>query len=680
MATFSERIRLIVESDGTSKVAGDFSKLDDNVSKSGKSMDTWKSKAGQAGAFIGNNLPLLLAGAGAAAVAFAAKSVSAFEDTALSAGKLADATGLSVEEASKWNEVAGDIGISTESLGTSFGFLLKSIGKNPEKFAELGITATDASGQIKQAIAIINQMPEGAERAAMGAQLFGKSWTNLSELIAQGTGEISKNLAAVSDAKIIDTEELGKARQFRASMDDLNDAIEDVSLTIGEALVPGLAKAASGLAKLLESDAVASLLEILAAGAEALGESLGNLADWDGQAWTEQFADGAAALNDTLVLLSNSGVKSIQEYRDALAGADLGPFEEQVSLALAARDGMNLAGKAAAEYEAQQKHLADALKEPEEAAKKAAEATADYVDRLHDAVKAQEAMIGSSQELADINAEIPAMLLEQTAAIADYVASSKDAKATDLDRAKAMEGVIKASDGVADALVDQARKSAEANGTTLSNVKGLDTWNKSMVGAAAQAQGPLRSAILSYIATANQIPAEKITKIQAAIDRGDYAEAERLLASASRTRQSAINADANTAQAENELNHTARNRTSTVFQTVHVSSNAGQVGVGVGLAGGGRATGGQVDQGQGYMIGERGREMFVPAEDGFILNATNTARALAQGGDGASVGGGKGGNTIINMSVTSADPQAVVRAIEQYVRASGNQRLRAVLS
>ena len=50
--------------------------------------------------------------AGAALVGFAVKSVGAFQDLALASGKFADATGLSVEEASRFIEVGGDIGVS----------------------------------------------------------------------------------------------------------------------------------------------------------------------------------------------------------------------------------------------------------------------------------------------------------------------------------------------------------------------------------------------------------------------------------------------------------------------------------------------------------------------------------------------------------------------------------------
>src|SRR4249919_774139 len=73
-----------------------------------------KASLGDGGAAIGKALAVGVASgavvAGAAITAFAVKGVSDFQNVALASGKFADATGLSVEEASKWLEVADHIG------------------------------------------------------------------------------------------------------------------------------------------------------------------------------------------------------------------------------------------------------------------------------------------------------------------------------------------------------------------------------------------------------------------------------------------------------------------------------------------------------------------------------------------------------------------------------------------
>jgi hypothetical protein len=69
-----------------------------------------------------------------------------------------------------------------------------------------------------------------------------------------------------------------------------------------------------------------------------------------------------------------------------------------------------------------------------------------------------------------------------------------------------------------------------------------------------------------------------------------------------------------------------------------------------------KASGGPVMANKSYLVGERGPELFTPGTSGGIT--PNNAL------------GGGGGNTI-NITVTSADPNAVVRALQSYNRNVG---------
>lgn len=71
-----------------------------------------------------------------------------------------------------------------------------------------------------------------------------------------------------------------------------------------------------------------------------------------------------------------------------------------------------------------------------------------------------------------------------------------------------------------------------------------------------------------------------------------------------------------------------------------------------------REFGGPVHQGKAYIVGEAGPELFVPTISGSIV--PNNRMEM----------GGVGG-TVINITVTSADPNAVVDAIRRYTRANG---------
>jgi hypothetical protein len=67
-----------------------------------------------------------------------------------------------------------------------------------------------------------------------------------------------------------------------------------------------------------------------------------------------------------------------------------------------------------------------------------------------------------------------------------------------------------------------------------------------------------------------------------------------------------------------------------------------------------RANGGPIRAGQAYMVGEQGPEIVVPNASGTVVPNNKM-----------------GGSTVINVTVTSANPDDVIRAIQTYVRRNG---------
>jgi len=218
-----------------------------------------KLKAGSKVAFdaISANAASFAAAAGGALVTFAAQGVTAFQNLALSADKFAGATGLAVEEASRLMEVAGDLGIEAGTVETAIGKMNTNLGKSPDLFEELGVQVeyakdgtVDANETFLNVIDRLNKIKDPAEKARVATQLLGKGWRDMSNLIALGSDDLRKSLATVSDAKTISPQEAEKARKFRDNMDNLKGTIEDLSLQIGEHLVPAIADAVAALDKL----------------------------------------------------------------------------------------------------------------------------------------------------------------------------------------------------------------------------------------------------------------------------------------------------------------------------------------------------------------------------------------------------------------------------------------------
>jgi hypothetical protein len=230
-----------------------------------------KLKAGGAAVFDGikANAASMAAGAGAAIAGFALKAIGDFQDLALEVDKFSNSTGLAAEEASRWIEAAGDIGVESETLISAFNKLNRSIGEGRKEFAELGIEvvktadgATDVNATFLKTVDALGKVNDPAQRARLATQLLGKSWTELSELVEMGADELTTALEDVGDAKIIDEREIQKAKDLR---DALGDAIEEFTIAVGVTLAPILTKFTEQLASIAgHADTVGRIFNFVA--------------------------------------------------------------------------------------------------------------------------------------------------------------------------------------------------------------------------------------------------------------------------------------------------------------------------------------------------------------------------------------------------------------------------------
>ena len=183
--------------------------------------------------------------AGAALVGFAAQGIKAFQELALGAEKFSTATGLAIEDASRYMEVAGDIGIPIDAVSTAIGRLNKTIGADPDLVRDLGVDlvylkdgSVDVNATFLNTIERIKGIKDPAEKAKVAAQLLGKGWQSMSTLIEMGANDLSKALGNVSDSQVINPAELKKAKEFRDTMDEFGDKAKDLSIALGQFLIP----------------------------------------------------------------------------------------------------------------------------------------------------------------------------------------------------------------------------------------------------------------------------------------------------------------------------------------------------------------------------------------------------------------------------------------------------------
>jgi hypothetical protein len=312
MASFTESIRLVFEA-STGAASAAIAKLDTRLAKTGQTTEGLRGAANRAGLAIADMAnPAVIGGALATAALGAAR---AFQQGALAAGDMAAATGLSVEQASRWAEVAGDVGVSTEAVSAALNKLNRTAATTD--LSNLGITSTDANERLVQTLDYLNGITDSAQRAAEGTRLLGKGWQTLAPLITDAA-TARKALADVSDAQVFDDREVARARQMRDNLARLADVGEQVKLTWGGDLAAGL-------------NGIVVIVDKIGGAFDRLPDAppwLSTIAKWtppfwarDAAEWIMDIGDNAAEADEKAAKMTGSlraaGVETEQAMRDA---------------------------------------------------------------------------------------------------------------------------------------------------------------------------------------------------------------------------------------------------------------------------------------------------------------------------------------------------------------------------
>ena len=359
MADFVDRIKLIVDmtTDGASKGMSDFKQ---SVSEAEGGFGKLKAGAGSAFSFLQDNAGLAAAGAGAAVASFAVKSIAHFEELAISAEDFSTAAGTSVTDASRWLEVASDLGVQSDAVSGAMNRLNREAASG--KLAGFGIDATNANDRLIETLQYLASIPNEADRAKAQFDIFGKSGASITPLIAN-VGELRDRLKEVQGGKLISDSDLTSAKNLRDSMDQLSDDWDSLSLSLAKAFAP----AVSGMAELLAKVADLATTKddgsfwddvkkgALSGGFNVLNSALGLFSGGSSSAKTAQ--DGLKQSVDMANKALADQQKAADDANTALQGlltATLGMFNSQLALT----DAGDKAAASIATYEANVKTAA----------------------------------------------------------------------------------------------------------------------------------------------------------------------------------------------------------------------------------------------------------------------------------------------------------------------------------
>jgi TP901 family phage tail tape measure protein len=217
-------------------------------------------------ATIGATVGTVLGNALTSAFRSLSESVKQAIESADRMGELAEMIGVSTERLSALRLAADLNGVSLESLTTVLTKLGKSMaeavsepaGTAARTLAAMGISATDASGQLRPIHDVLmdvadrfQRYEDGAGKAALAMNLFGRAGAQMIPILNMGRdglaqmGEEARRLGMV-----VDTETSKKAASFNDTLTKLNRTWDGFIIQVSARLLPTLQQVADWFTKL----------------------------------------------------------------------------------------------------------------------------------------------------------------------------------------------------------------------------------------------------------------------------------------------------------------------------------------------------------------------------------------------------------------------------------------------
>lgn len=234
-------------------------KLRTEVAKADGAINKLKVAGSGLGSILQANLGAAAIGAGTAIAAFGVKSVQTFQNLALESGKFAEATGIAIEEASRWVDIAGDFQIESGAIQSAMQKMNIAIARNSPALAQLSDEivrakdgSVDASATFQNLVTRIGAIKDPTEQALVAQQVFGKGYSQIAEIMGLSARDLAKRLAEVPKANIFSDKQDKQAEKFRQSMEDLKGRVEELQLELGAQLVPVLTDASEALVNIAD--------------------------------------------------------------------------------------------------------------------------------------------------------------------------------------------------------------------------------------------------------------------------------------------------------------------------------------------------------------------------------------------------------------------------------------------
>ena len=416
-------------------------------------------------------------------------------DAADAAGKLSASTGIAVKDLAGLQMTYEQGGLGQDVFAKSTAKLSKAIADGSVALDAMGVKTRDAAGNLRSTKDVIYEVSDrfadyadGANKAALAQEIFGKSGAEMIPLLNAGSaGMIAAQEAAEQLGLTISEETATKAAEFNDTLDTLQRGLGGVATRVAAELVPTLSTLAAELlttttnSGVLEGAANAlstALKGLYSSGLgivqvfKTVGTALGGAAAGVAALASGKFAEANAIGNQLSKDISDSWTKSGETIQRVWQGAGNAVLQSVVKSGAAAKEqapnvaaltkahasGAAAAKKAAAEMEkaaeAQRKLVEEGVKLAASLLAQDGGLSGDFAEKWK---KLNAAYDGSARSLANLTKAQSLLLADQPAmkaAVEERKKQLDDEAAAWADVRKAMAAYGQAQEQAAQGVAD----------------------------------------------------------------------------------------------------------------------------------------------------------------------------------------------------------------------------------
>lgn len=532
MSTLTERLELLITS--TAKgVASDIKGVGDESGAAAGTTSLLQKGLNAVGAEgVSTGTALKLAAATSAAfvgtklVEYVAGGISEFADLTGQVRAFQRVSGATAEDSSKLVFATKELGIAPDAAASAFGRLATRLGTGKIDLAQYGVEVAhnkdgtvDLAGTVANLSDAYQKTEDPTTRAALANEAFGKSWQTLAPLLGKGKDDLKAIYAeAGTDHQIFSQDDLEKGRLYTVAIKQLGNALTGLKIELGEALVPVVTSATSGLTEGLQAaDKAAAGIGGLGG---AVGAVLGNFNAF--QLGAHGIAAGSALMAGHFEDAGKNALEAIPGiggYASALFDGS-GESNKFTDAQDRQKKAVQTAADLAVQGKTHTKEYKDAMATASSTSVELATASQKLADSLQTEAEKAESATSATLTLLDAHLKAEGSVLaigDAQSSYAQALQAAADAGGTDADAnrkvAEAALGVASAVESAAAAKGVEAEASSTATTAEGKHQDGINATKQALLFLSGGLDSTTKAYLQPYIDKLNAVPANVATAI-----------------------------------------------------------------------------------------------------------------------------------------------------------------------